>query len=291
VHRGVFAVGRPLVTVDGRWMAAVLACGPGSLVSHRTGAALLGARPTSRAVVDVTSPTRAGRGLRGIAVHSAATLEPRDVVVVRGIPCTSLARTLLDLAEVVDRRQLERAYEQAEVLRLLDVDEIADVLARASGRRGAPLLGALLRDHAGAFLTRSELEELVLALCRTAGLPDPRVNHWIALSGGGVEVDFAWPERRLVLEADGYGVHGTRHAFENDRLRDQRLLLAGWRVVRATWRQAETEPRRLAELLAELLGSPTAGPPGAAPGPSRTARWPPRPAPVARTDSPAPRRC
>ena len=254
VHRGAYAVGRPLLTVDGRWMAAVLACGPGAVVSHRTAGALLGVRNSSSALIEVTSPRSRGRARAGIRAHSGATLGPRDVTTVRGIPCTSLARTLLDLAEVLDPRQIERALEQAEVLRLLDVRAVEEVLGRAEGRRGAPLLAAALARFApGSTVTRSELEERFLDLCRKASLPGPRVNHWIALPGGGVEADFAWVEHRLVVETDGHRVHGTRHSFEHDRRRDRRLLLAGWRVARVTWLQVERESRELTGTLRELL--------------------------------------
>jgi predicted transcriptional regulator of viral defense system len=256
VHRGVYAVGRPLLTVDGSWMAAVLACGPAAVVSHRTAAALLGIRNSSSALVEVTAPRSRGRSRAGIRVHSGATLEPRDAATVRGIPCTSVARTLLDLAGVLDRRQVERALEQAEVMRVLDVRTVEEVLGRAAGRRGGALLeAAIARFEPGGSATRSELEERFLGLVRQAGLPEPRANHWIALPGGGVEADFAWPEHTLVVETDGHRVHGTRHAFERDRRRDRRLLLAGWRVARVTWLQVEREPEELAGTLRGLLGA------------------------------------
>lgn len=217
VHRGVYAVGRPLLTVDGSWMAGVLVCGPGAVASHRTTAALLGVRNAATALVEVTAPRGRGRGRTGIRVHSGATLESRDVTVVRGIPCTSVARTLLDLACVVDRRQIERALEQAEIMRLLDSRAVENVRGRAAGRRGAALLDAeLARFEPGRSITRSELEERFLDLCRNAALPEPRVNHWIAVPGGGVETDFAWVEHRLVVATDGHHVHGTRHAFERE---------------------------------------------------------------------------
>jgi very-short-patch-repair endonuclease len=240
-------------------MAAVLACGAGAVLSHRDAAALLGLRPTARASVDVTAPRRRGRSITGIDVHSGATLAPVDVTCLEGVPCTSVARTLLDLAEVVDRRALERACDQAEMLRLFHLRTIEDVLERAEGRRGAAALRAVLAEHAGATtLTRSELEERFLALWRSTLLPAPEVNAWIALEGGGVEADFLWRERRLIVETDGRTSHMTARAFERDRRRDQRLMLAGWRVVRFTWRQVVDEPAVVEATIHGLLRATTA---------------------------------
>ena len=255
VHTGVFAVGHAPLTRDGHQMAAVLACGAGAALSHRSAAAKLGLRPTDRSAIDVTSPGRTGRARRGIDSHSGATLAPDDVEEVDGIRCTNVPRTLLDLAEVVGQRQLERACAQAEVLQRFDLHALEDVLARANGRHGAATLRAVLAGHAiAATITRSELEERFLALCRTGGLPQPEVNAWVALDGGGgCEADFLWRAQRLVVETDGRGFHLTRHAFERDRLRDQRLVLAGWRVVRFTWRQVAGDPSTVHATISGLL--------------------------------------
>jgi hypothetical protein len=255
VHGGVFAVGHPLLTRRGRLMAAVLACGEGAALSHRSAAALRGLRTAERAGIDVTSRGCAGRRRAGIRAHSAATLAPCDVGVVDGIPCTSLARTLLDLAEVAPARELERALDRAEELRVLDMQPILDVLDRSRGRRGAAALRAVLADHdAGSTPTRNELEEAFLATCRDARLPPDAVNAWIPYpAGGGAEGDFVWRAERLDVEVDGRGVHATRRAFEHDRRRDQRLTMLGWRVVRFSWRQVMSEPATVAEVLRELL--------------------------------------
>jgi Protein of unknown function (DUF559) len=237
-------------------MAAVLACGWDAVLSHRSAAALWSIRSTSRANIEVTvaRPTRLARP--GIDVHRSQTLNPRDTSRNRGIPCTTVARTLLDLAEFVDRRSLERACEHAEILRLLDFGALTDVLSRAAGRRGAPILRSVLARHEDSPpLTRSELEERFLTICEEAGVSRPSVNAWVALDGGGAEVDFSWPERRLIAEADGYRTHGTRGAFERDRHRDRQLVLAGWRVVRFTWRQLVTEPDEVASTIRRLLAS------------------------------------
>lgn len=156
VHVGVYVTGHARLSLHGCWMAAVLACGRDSSLSHRSGAHLRGLRASSRSAVDVMSPGRGGRGRPGIDVHRGGTLAPYDVELVEGIPCTSVARTLLDLAEVVDRRAVERACERAQILRVLDMRALDDVLARADGRHGAPLLAAVLSELAlGSTLTRT----------------------------------------------------------------------------------------------------------------------------------------
>jgi very-short-patch-repair endonuclease len=247
VHGGVYAVGHSVLCAEGRWMAAVLACGPRAVLSHQSAAALWGLRPTARSKIDVIAQRRAGRGRAGLSVHRARGLRPRDVTRRRNIPCTTVARTLLDLADAVDRSGLERALEQAEILRLVDLASLQDVLARADGRHGAPMLRAVLADHdPGSALTRSELERRFLKLCRDAALPSPRVNARVRVDGDGFEVDFSWPGRRLIAELDGFGTHGTRAAFERDCRRDRLLQLGGRRVVRFTWRQLVGEPDEIA---------------------------------------------
>jgi predicted transcriptional regulator of viral defense system len=255
VHSGVYAVGHPLLTREGRWMAAVLACGPRAALSHRSAASLWALRTNARNAIDVTVSARSGRAREGIDVHRSATLDVSDITKVDAIPCTTVARTLLDLAEVVNSRALERAIDQAEVRRVLDMRALDDVLARAGGRRGAAALRAVLSViRLGTTLTRSELEECLLAICREAGLPRPEVNAWIPYpDGGGAEADFLWREQRLIVEVDGRDVHTTRRAFERDRRRDQRLMLAGWRVVRFTWRQIVEEPAAVSATIRRLL--------------------------------------
>lgn len=240
-------------------MAAVLACGPTAVLSHRSAAALWELRPTARGGIDVTIATRAGLARRGIDVHRPRSLLACDRVKVRGIPCTSVARTLLDLADVVPRRVVERAFNEAEILELLDRRALDDVLSRAHGRRGAAVLRLVRADPGRAeTLTQSKLEESFLALCDEAALPQPRCQAWIPLSevaGDGAKADFLWPEPRLVAETDGLGVHGTRRAFETDRRRDQRLAIAGYRVVRFTWLQVTESPHEVAATLGGLVNA------------------------------------
>jgi predicted transcriptional regulator of viral defense system len=253
IHRGVYAVGHGRLTRRGRWVAAVLAYGPRAVLSHRSAAALHGIRPDNRSKTDVTVPGASARPRPGIDVHRSTTLEGADITTVDGIPCTSVARTLLDLADVVDRRGVERAVDQAEVLRVFDLRKVQEVLSRAAGRRGAGVLRSVLAEYDGPSLTDRELEERFFGLCRDAGIPKPEVNAWIALEGGAVKADFLWRPERLVVETDGWASHGTRQAFESDRRRDRRLQLAGWEVVRFTWRDILTDPAEVATTLVRLL--------------------------------------
>ena len=232
-------------------MAAVLAAGPDAVLSHRAAAALLGIRATARRRVDVTVP-RAVRSQAGIEVHRGRV--PFDeLFVFQGIPVTTPPRTLLDLAAVVPRRQLERALDEAEVLRLADPLSVADLIARYPGRRGTGALKAILAtQEIGANITRSELEDRFLAFLDDQELPRPRVNKVIEVAGTALEVDCSWVEHRLVVELDGRATHATGAAFERDRVRDRILQAAGWRVIRVTWRQLHEEAAAVAEDLRTL---------------------------------------
>lgn len=253
VHLGVYAVGHPHIAGHGRWMAAVLACGDGALLSHRSAAALWGFASAAGSRVHVAATGRSRRGQPGIALHQVRRLHPDDRAVRDAIPVTAVARTLLDLAEVVGPRQLQRAFEEAERLRLLDVRAISWLLERSPGRHGLRSLGALLSHHCGPLPeTRSELERSFVNLCGDAGLPLPSVNVKVA----DLEVDAVWPDRRLVVELDGYAFHRTRAAFERDRARDAELQLAGYRVLRVTARRLVDEPTAVAETIRLLLATP-----------------------------------
>jgi very-short-patch-repair endonuclease len=228
-------------------MAAVLSCGQAAVLSHRHAAALWGLTKTSRKVIDVT--TTRGHGERhGIDVHRVRRLDPPDRSVRRGIPVTTVARTLLDLAEVVPRRQLERAVDEAERLRLFELKEIEAVVARNPGRRGLKPLRAVIANASEPPATKTELEHLFADFCRDAGLPRPAFNVTVA----GYEVDAAWLDAKVVVELDSWAFHGGREAFEADRQRDTALQLARYRVVRVTWRRLTRERATLANELRAL---------------------------------------
>ena len=215
-YRGVVAVvPTNLLTPKGWIMAATLACRPVTAASHRSSSMLFGLRLARRRWIDVTTPGARGRQRDGIRVHDGLTLSPDDVTVIDNIPCTSLARTLLDIAEDATRREIERALDVAEQQQILDMRAIDDVLDRANGRRGAKLLRAVLAEHVvGSTLTRNELEEAFLAIARAAERPPDAVNVWIPFpDGGGAEADFLYREQRLIVEVDGRDPHTTRKAF------------------------------------------------------------------------------
>jgi hypothetical protein len=257
VHRGVYSIVPPeLLTGNGRFMAAVLACGAGAVLSHRSAAALHELRPTDRSGIDVTVPGRTRRIHQGIDLHRSVTLTPADVTTVEGIPCTTIARTVLDLAAVTPQRSVQRALDQAAILEKLDANALQDQLQRNAKTRAARNLRTALDGHLpGSTPTWSEFEERFLAACRDAGVPAPEVNAWITLDDGepAIRADFVWRAHKVVIETDGRRFHGTPRAFESDRRRDQRLTIAGWRVVRVTWSQLHEEPRRIQALIAGLL--------------------------------------
>ncbi len=247
IHRGVYAVGE--LDRRGRWMAAVLACGEGALLSHRDAAMLWNLRETNRRAIDATAPGARRRSRPRITVHGAA-LHPDDRVEVDGIPVTSVSRTLLDLAEVVPPTQLRRAYEAAERHRHLDVDALNDVIARSNGRRGLAALLALLEyDPAPARDSKSDLESALLDLVREVGLPLPHLNVLV----DGYLVDAHWPAARLVVELQSYEHHAHRQAFDRDYAKLGRLTLAGYQVLPLTYRQLKQERDWVVASLRALL--------------------------------------
>ncbi len=162
----------------------------------------------------------------------------------------------MDIAEVVNRRGLERLFDQAEIVEAFDLRKLENQLDRNASRRGARLVRAVLAEHhVGRTPTWGELEEAFLALTRTAGLPDPEVNAFIVVPDGGpaIRVDFLWRVRRLVVETDGHTTHRTRQAFERDRRNDRRLTAAGCTPIRTTWRQVTRESEELAARLVTLM--------------------------------------
>ena len=258
IHHSVYSlVPLTLLGRNSRFMAAVLACGPDAALSYRCAAALYEIRSTAQSKIDVTIPGRSPRKHIGVDVHRSTTLTPEDVTTVDGIPCTTVARTILDLAQVIKGRPLERALDQAEILRLLDLSALEDQIERNKARPAAKRLQAVLDQHyVGSTPTWSDLEEAFLAACRQAGLPPPEVNAFIDPQDAdptAIRVDFVWREQRVIVETDGHETHRTRSAFEEDRLRDQRLIVAGWTVIRITWRQLTQHPSEIIDRIAQLL--------------------------------------
>jgi len=248
--RGVYAVGHRIASRKATWMEAVLEAGPGAVLSHRAAAAHWGFLRSGR--VEVTVP-RALRTRRGIVRHHAV-LHPDEVTVLDGIPVTTVARTLLDVAAGLQRRDLERAIHEAEYLRLYDDRELAALIDRHPRRPGVPKLRAIRAErNAHRHVSRRELEHRFLALVAEQGLPRPEVNVHLELDGELIEVDCLWRKQRLIVELDGWAAHGTRRAYERDRERDRRLVRAGWRVVRVTPTQLERQAEALARDCRALL--------------------------------------
>ena len=191
--------------------------------------------------VDVTT-RRQSHSTTAIRVHRTRSLETHDVTSLDGLPVTTATRTLIDLADQLPAQRLERALHRAEILRLLDVAAIHARLTALPGRRSRALHNALASLERGPEVTRSELEERLLALIATHGVPRPRVNAIVERH----EVDFHWPQQRLIVETDGAASHLTRRAFEHDRARDAQLTAAGYRVIRITWRQLTERPHEVA---------------------------------------------
>jgi hypothetical protein len=250
VHQGVYAVGAPSLTARGRWMAAVLAAGPGAALGHRSAAALWDLRPSASARLEVIARRSVARPR--IEVH-VARLQADEMTTLDRIPVTSVHRTLLDLASVLTPPQLERALERAEALRLADPVPLAVLVERHRGARGMKTLRRLLHTEVRPVLTRTEREDLFLDFLAAHGLPKPEVNVDIELSGGWIQADFLWRDRRLIVELDDRQSHDTGRAFERDRARDRVLATRGWRVVRVTLRQLRATPAEVARDLAALL--------------------------------------
>ncbi len=227
------------------------------MLSHRDAAHLWELRRDNRARIDVTAPR--GRGPRpGIDVHRTRRLHPPETTTRRAIPVTSVARTLLDLAEVLSPRQLERVVDEADVLRLLDMREIDATMQRNRGRHGLGPLPAALDTHRGdqaPTLTRSELEERFLVLIRAAGLPEAEVNVQVT----GFTVDFLWRRERVVAETDGRAFHTTRSAIDRDRRRDARLAAAGYQVLRFGWHDVTADATAVVATLAAVLAQRSLG--------------------------------
>ena len=254
VHRGVYTVGHAHLTRQGRWMAAVLVGGEPAVLSRQSvGAALDLISYSGWTHVTVPMHRRAQRGI----VWHVMSLPPDEVERRHGIPMTTPARTLFDLAAVLDKPRLERAIDRAEAMQLTSPTSLIALLKRYPRRRGIANLRQILNEEQiGLRVTKSELEDLFAAFVDRHRLPRPETNVWLKLDERWVEVDGLGRRQRLIVELDGRRFHGTPLAFEADRARDRGLIAAGWRVMRVTWRQLRREPAALAwDLAAALSGA------------------------------------
>jgi very-short-patch-repair endonuclease len=227
-------------------LAAVLACGEGSVVSHGTAAFLLGLWRFQPDKVDVIAPCESGRAVAGVKRRFAAFPAVDERTVRDGVPVTTPARTIVDLAGVMRQRSLSRTVEQAAVAGALDVGEIERILVRGR-RRGAPALRAILEDwrgHRPQTRVRSVLEAKLLRLLGHSKLPAPEVNKRVLVGASSYEVDFIWQSRRLVVETDGERFHSGPASMRRDARRDADLGQAGYRVLRFGWDDVDGRPER-----------------------------------------------
>jgi len=226
VYRGVYAVGHAALSNEGRWLAAVLACGQGAVLSHRSAAELWTMLPATFGEIDVSVPGRGGRtSRRGLRIHRPSSLPSAATARRSGIAVTTPARTIADLRRVAPAGDLRRAI------------------------RRANFVGLDLGPEGASDGERSELERIFLRLCRRYRFPMPEVNVAI----GPYTADFLWRERRLIVETDGWDAHRGRQAFEDDHARDAHMRLRGYEVVRLTYRQVVRDPGTVAALLRPLV--------------------------------------
>jgi predicted transcriptional regulator of viral defense system len=244
LYPSVFAVGHRVLRDEGRLTAALLHAGSGSALADETASWWHGLLAREPRQVHIVAPGDV-QSCSGVVVRHPREL---DVTYVRGLPVTTVARTLLDLAAKVPFRVLRRALAEADYQRSVTMDELVGVLGR--GRAGSAALRRAIEQHwPGLALTRSELEERFLELCADHGIPRPEVNATVC----GLMVDCLWPAERVIVELDGVAAHATPRAMERDRRRELTLRSAGHRVLRYTWSQVTAQPNAVAhDLLSEL---------------------------------------
>jgi very-short-patch-repair endonuclease len=250
LYPGVFAVGHASLTRDGHRMAQVLAAGPDSCLTDRSGASVHGLLVDRRAVVDIATPRGGARNRASFVAHRR-TLRPDEMTTVRGIPVTTVERTLLDIAATGRPDDLTKALERAEELRLLDLRKLRRQIARSKGQRGVAKLRAAVDalEPEDPRKIRSKLERGVLRLIRQHGLPEPQVNLWLF----EWEVDLHWPELRIVIELDGWQAHRTKAARDRDYDRHLGLARYGYTTHRISWDQYNDDRANVVAALQTIL--------------------------------------
>jgi hypothetical protein len=244
VMRGVYAVGWPRLTRERRWMAAVLACGEGAALSHRSAAGLWRIGEEQRGQIDVSVGRRCELRHPGLRVRGRPTLSDGDYTVLDGIPVTSVVRTLIDLAAELDPLRVERAVNEADKRDLIDPEALRFALDDHTGEPGAPALRSLL-DRRTFRLSDSALEILFRPIAERAGLPPPLTKQRV----NGFEVDFFWPGLGLVVETDGLRYHRTPSTQARDARRDRAHTLAGMTPMRFTHYEIRHEPSQVRDEL------------------------------------------
>jgi len=246
LRRGVYAVGRPEVSEKGRWMAAVLACGDGAVLSHSSAAALWRIGREERGVIEISLPSLSRRRRPGLRVHRRPALAVRATTTEYGIPVTTPVQTLIDMALRLDRPGIERMINEADKYNVAHPPGLRRALEERGGERGASKPRSIL-DRRTFRLTKEELERRFLPLARKAGLPVPLTGQWV----NEFEVDFYWPDLGLVVETDGLRYHRTPAEQARDRLRDQTHTAAGLTPLRFTHEQVRYEPEHVLAILTQ----------------------------------------
>lgn len=263
VHRGVYAVGHRSIGRAGLLRAAVLACGEGAVISHATAATLWGLRDEWPVVIDVIVPCEQGRKLDGIRAHRCRYPAAAEIAEVGGIPCTTPARTLVDMAGTFGTYSLRLAVEQAAVRKLLDLDELDRAMRRGRGRRGVPVLRAIADEWRApdgqAPDVRSVFEARILPRLLALGFERPACNRTLQIDGHRLTPDFFWERQRLIVETDGAETHATPPAFRRDRWRDQVLMANGYRATRVAWEHIQNEPDETVGRIRRMLEQPVPG--------------------------------
>lgn len=254
-HSGVYSVGTADLTRLGHWHAAVLAGGDDAVLSHRDAGAAHAIFVANYGPVNVTVPRKL-HDRAGLRFHHRA-LRDDEVATVDGIPATSVARTIFDLAASEPARRVRNAIDQADMNRTLDLRALEAIAARSARCRGVRAIRAILANlRLGSGVTREELEALFMDFLVEIGAPLPDTNVWMEIAGRQIQADCVWREERVIAELDSWGVHGTRRNFESDRERDRRLVVEGWLPIRVTWRHLHHDRAELAADIHRLLGLP-----------------------------------
>jgi very-short-patch-repair endonuclease len=244
-HRGVYRVGHRAPSVEARYLAAVLAAGQGALLSGRAAAHLLGLVNGTPPPPEVVSRTE--RRIEGVRTSRSRDLDARDGTIFKGIPVTTVPRTLVDMSSELSLDALARACHEAGVRYRTTPKAVEAVLVRRPNSSGARKLRRII--HGDVRVTLSKLEARFLELLRDNGLPLPITNR----PAGGRRVDCRWPEQRLTVELDGYRFHNSRHSWEQDRRREREARARGDEFRRYTYGDVGEEPTLMLAELGSLL--------------------------------------
>jgi very-short-patch-repair endonuclease len=249
LYRGVYAVGHDRLLVRGHWLAAVLACGEEAVLSHREGATLSDLRYCDRTRIDVTVPGRARHGQKGIQIHRVRHLHTDEMTEIDGIRVTTVARTLLDLCDVIHPGQVRRAFEKEERMQALDYRALRAVAEGAHGRHALKVfLPLIAEDHSTAARAKSDLEARFLDFIRERQLPMPVVNGVV----GGYEVDIHWPGTKLIIELDSWAFHRSKRSFHGDRAKWLDLRSQDFDVLTVTDPLLKSQPSRIATAIRDV---------------------------------------